>query len=423
MRKIERWLGFLLIMGIGFHSLLGAGFLIYEHGAAAMAMAGAFVAVANNCSAVFHNPAGLAFLSGTQFSIGTTLIIPKSTLELPHWPDPQFKKVEQVNQIFYPSTVYFSQSISDKIVIGFGFFNPYGLGAEWPSNYPLHYIAVKDDLKTFFFNPVIALKFNPNLAVGLGLAYIYSTLSFDLVQLADLSLINPLLEAYDVPVRLDASGHGYSLNAGLLYKKEKFSVGLNWRSGFKIDYEGDLTLDWSKAPSIVQPLLPKSGTASTSFEYPHIFSFGLAFNPSPQLTLSADINYILWSAYDEFTVKVNVPNFADKHVEENWQNALTLRAGLEFKATETLAIRGGFLYDQTPQPVDTMDPILPDADRVALTGGFGFRRGHFVIDFAYQYEVFSERTSPNRSIYPFGRGQGTYKTKANLIGLSLSFVF
>ena len=36
----------------------GSGFLIYEHGAAAMAMGGAFVAVANDPSTIFHNPAG-----------------------------------------------------------------------------------------------------------------------------------------------------------------------------------------------------------------------------------------------------------------------------------------------------------------------------------------------------------------------------
>lgn len=423
MRKFGRWLGFLLIMAGCYQFMLGAGFLIYEHGAAAMAVAGAFVAVANDASAVFHNPAGLAFLSGTQFSVGTTLIIPKASLELPKWPDPRFKKVDQVSQVFYPSTVYFSQPITDKIVLGFGFFSPYGLGAEWPSDYPLRYIAVKDDLKTFFFNPVIAFKLSPNLAAGVGLAYIHSTLSFDLVQLANLSFINPLFGAYDVPVKLEASGNGYGLNAGLLYKGETFSVGANWRSGFKIDYEGDLTLDWSNVPSVVQPLLPKSGTAKTSFDYPHILCFGLALNPTPQLRLSADLNYVLWSVYDEFTVEVEVPNFEDKHVEENWKDAFTIRGGIEFKASDNVAIRGGILYDQTPQPVETMDPILPDANRVAITGGFGFKTGRLVFDFAYQYEVFSDRTSPNRDVYPFGLGEGTYKTKANLIGFSLSFVF
>jgi len=423
LRKIISGLGLLLIFGLSVQSLPGAGFLIYEHGAAAMAMAGAFVAVANNPSAVFHNPAGLAFLPGTQISLGTTLIIPKGTLELPTWPDPRFKTVDQASQLFYPSTFYFSQKIGEKVALGFGFFSPYGLGTEWPKEYPLRYIAVKDDLKTFFFNPALAVKLNENLSLGLGLAYVHSTLSFDLVQLANLSFINPLFGSYDVPVKLEASGNGYGFNAGVLYKGEKFSVGANWRSGFKIDYDGDLTLDWSNAPSIIQPLLPKSGTAETSFSYPHILGFGVSLRPSPQFLLSADLHYILWSCYDEFTVKVDVPNFEDKHVEENWQDAITLRAGMEFQPAEKLALRAGILYDQTPQPVETMDPILPDANRLALTGGFGLKTGHLVIDFAYQYEIFSDRTSPNRSIYPFNLGQGTYKTKAQLIGLSLTFVF
>ncbi len=118
-----------------------------------------------------------------------------------------------------------------------------------------------------------------------------------------------------------------------------------------------------------------------------------------------------------------MPNFADKHVSEDWKDAVTLRGGMEFQATENLALRAGFLYDQTPQPVETMDPILPDANRVAFTAGFGWKKGNFVLDFAYQYEIFADRTSPNRSIYPLGLGEGTYKTKAQLIGLSLGFVF
>ena len=68
-----------------------AGFLIYEHGAAAMAMAGAFVSIANDPSAIFHNPAGIAFLKGTQFSVGTTLIMPSGKMTLlnpPPW-EPQ----------------------------------------------------------------------------------------------------------------------------------------------------------------------------------------------------------------------------------------------------------------------------------------------------------------------------------------------
>jgi long-chain fatty acid transport protein len=95
---------------------------------------------------------------------------------------------------------------------------------------------------------------------------------------------------------------------------------------------------------------------------------------------------------------------------------------------ENLALRGGFLYDQTPQPINTIDPILPDADRKAFTVGLGYKISKFVIDVGYQYEVFSDRTSPNRYIAAYqvagmNLGEGTYSTKAHLLGVSLGFVF
>jgi long-chain fatty acid transport protein len=144
--------------------------------------------------------------------------------------------------------------------------------------------------------------------------------------------------------------------------------------------------------------------------------------------MSADVHYLLWSTYDEFTVDVDVPGFDDKHVEEHWKDSFVFRGGLEYKLNENFALRGGFLYDQTPQPDETVDPILPDAVRWAITGGFGFRSGNFVLDVAYQYEPFQDRTSENRyfDIDPqavFNPWKGTYKTTAHLIGISLGFNF
>ena len=120
---------------------------------------------------------------------------------------------------------------------------------------------------------------------------------------------------------------------------------------------------------------------------------------------------------------------ADKVVEENWEDSYLFRVGLQYQMNENFTLRGGFLYDKTPQPVETMDPILPDSDRWALTAGFGFKVGSIVIDAAYQYEPFKDRTSPNRDIYlnnpipGVNAGLGTYSTTAHLFGVSFGFVF
>jgi hypothetical protein len=55
-----------------------AGFAIFEQGAKSMGFGGAFVAQANDPSAIFHNAAGIAFLKGNQIHLGGTAIAPKT---------------------------------------------------------------------------------------------------------------------------------------------------------------------------------------------------------------------------------------------------------------------------------------------------------------------------------------------------------
>src|SRR5512145_1166969 len=54
-----------------------AGFALFEQGAKGLGFAGAFTAQASDPSAIFHNAAGLAFLSGTQVYAGATMVAPR----------------------------------------------------------------------------------------------------------------------------------------------------------------------------------------------------------------------------------------------------------------------------------------------------------------------------------------------------------
>ncbi|UCE22611.1 MAG: outer membrane protein transport protein [Candidatus Aminicenantes bacterium] len=409
----------------------GAGFLIYEHGAAAMAMAGAFVGLANDATAVFHNPAGIAFLEGTQVSAGVTLIFPSSTLTMPDigLVNPAYGETyDQVSQVFYPPTFYITHKFTDNLVAGFGFFAPYGLGTEWPdpATFPLRYISTRANMQTLIFNPTLAYKFNDNLSVGVGVSYIHSSLELDLTYLLDLTAIPPL-GIYDIPVTVEeTTGTAWAVNAGFLYKGDMFSLGFNWRGGFTIDYDGNLDLDMSPVPIP----LPENGTVVAPFSFPHILGIGTAFNLSDQLILTADVHYILWSAFDRIEVEADVPGLPIaldfEPIDENFEDSFVFRVGMQYQMNENFALRGGFLYDQTPQPVESMDTMLPDSNRWALTAGFGYSVGKFAIDVAYQFEPFKDRISPNRDIYdtPLGNfGEGTYSSTAHLFGISFRYVF
>ncbi|HUT83911.1 MAG TPA: outer membrane protein transport protein, partial [Thermodesulfobacteriota bacterium] len=68
---------FLFIPSISF----GGGFLIYNQDAAATGQGLAFTAQADNPSAVFYNPAAINRLDGTQFSSGSTIIMPQTSFK------------------------------------------------------------------------------------------------------------------------------------------------------------------------------------------------------------------------------------------------------------------------------------------------------------------------------------------------------
>ena len=403
-----------------------AGFLIYEHGAAAMAMAGAFVSVANNPSAIWHNPAGIAFLKGTRISVGTTLIRPSSTMTLtqpPPWePTATWK---QKSQTFYPSTFYITHSLTDRVALGFGFFSPYGLGSSWPPENQFRYLGYEDDMKTFFFNPTVAIKLTDQLSVGAGFSYIYSTVMFKLVELADFTAFGA--GRYDLRAELEGSGNSWALNAGLLYRGEKYSLGFNWRSAFDIDYSGDLTLDRSSVPAPLRAYIPETAEGKTTFRFPHIFGIGASITPMERLLLSLDVHYVLWSRFDKYVVTFDKPGLEEMEVLEDWEDAFTLRLGGQYAISPLFALRGGFIYDQTPQPAKSMDPLLPDADRYAGVIGFGWTLAkNLVLDFAFHHEMFKDRESPNRGIYNFGvinYGIANYETTANLLAVSLSYGF
>ncbi len=388
----------------------GSGFLIYEHGAAAMAMAGAFTSLAKDPSALWHNPAGLAFLEGTQIMGGATFIFPSGSVEFPDYPgSPSY---DQVHKIFYPPNFYISHQLSDKTVIGLGVTSPYGLGIEWPEpeTFPWRYLGTKSDMITFCVNPAVAFKLTDRFSLGLGVSFIYSKLTQSITQYMMMGE-----SGLDVPADVDVDGTAFGFNAGLLYKGNGYRVGLNYRSRFTLDYKGTVSLD------IPVYETPFAGTGETSFDFPDLVTLGVSFDLSPKLVWAVDFHYFFWSTYDSYTFHFEVPDLAlteDLTVPTLWKNSYIARTGLEYMATDRLALRAGFAFDKSPQPASTMDTSLPDADRTTLTCGFGYKLGKLTLDFAYQFENFHERTSERPDIF-----QGTFKTQAHLFGIDLGYKF
>ena len=108
-----------------------AGFSIFEQGARGMGFAGAFTAVANDPSAIFHNAGGVALLKGKNLYLGGTLVSPSFdfTGDNPY-PGAGVPETSASAHIAIPA-IYYTHQFSETVVFGLGVHSPFGLRTQW----------------------------------------------------------------------------------------------------------------------------------------------------------------------------------------------------------------------------------------------------------------------------------------------------
>lgn len=404
-----------LVFTLIFNTLYGGGFQINEQGARAMGMAGAFTALALDPSAIYFNPAGLSNLKGTQFMFGSTLIMPKTSFRgvLPQAVD----ETKMNSQIFTPINFYATQQLSDKLFIGLGVNNPYGLGTEWAEDWVGKYVTTKIDLKTFFISPVISYKFSDDFSIGVGVDYAYA--SVDLQKKVDLA---PFYA--DAKVKLSGTGNGFGFRAGLLAQlSEQLSFGLSFRSNVKLNFTGTAE---STAPSQMASRVP-AGAIKTSITTPMNITAGIAYRFCDKLVSSFDFQYVGWTSYDKLVVEfTDRPEFSSEQIRD-YIAGYFFRWGIEYDHNCYWAFRGGVFYDKNPVKDEYVDPLLPDANRIGLNLGLTFKISRNIrLEFAYLYMRFTERNTDGKSLILYSGNSplyGVYNSTANLFGFNLSFNF
>ncbi len=395
------------------HTLLNAsGFQVNEHGSRAMGMGGAFIAVANDPSAIYFNPAGLSQLKGFKVMMGATFIAPKSTFR---GPAPSITEHKMVRQIFYPINFYGSYQLSDKVVVGLGLNNPFGLGTKWPEDWVGRFLATETRLRTFFFTPTISYKVSDNISLGWGFDFVYGQVL--LKRKLDLSPF-----AGEANVKLEGDGIGYGYRFGILaHLTNELSVGFSYRGDVKLDFEGKAE---TQGPAQLQGRLPE-GDVKTSLTTPQNFNFGVAYKVMPELLIAASLQYVTWSSYKDLKVDFVNPNFPDLSSPKNWFDSYIVRLGGEYKLLHNLDVRAGLLYDKNPIRDEYVDPTLPDSDRLGFTLGAGYRMSNLTFDLSYMFLRVAERTITSSKVYYSGNTpfNGTYNTSTHLVGFNVTYNF
>ena len=408
--------------------LEAAGFALFEQGAKATAMGGAFVATADDPSAMFFNPAGNAFADNKLTLEGGGFIILRPTAEFDGaspFPGDGYH-AEMSKELYAIGHGYGVLPLSNDVKLAVGFWSPHGLGVPWenPDTFSGRFLSQRTDIRQIAVSAQLAVKLSDSVAIAAGPE----------VRLTDVHLslnagsLNPFTNRFVDVAHISVISTGTPVNlgfgAGLLVKPcDRIRFGIAFHSGMTVDLEGgaqfgQIPTGNAQFDAAVAAGLPvgKTVPATTSIQFPALTIFGLAYDVTPNLALEVDGNYTSWNTFDQTVLKIS--GLPDKVLVHKWEDTWTVRAGALYKMKAGW-LAAGFVYDQTPQPDPDVSPFLPDANRSGGSIGAGFRIGPMEIQLSSLFLWFHERTvTTNKDNF-----NGTYKTFAILPGATLKLAF
>lgn len=433
-------------------SLAGIIFNFANPGARALGMGGAFMALADDASAVEANPAGLSVLRKTEISIELRNYEQKKFLTTSGtYPDLERTGFSLGNRMIQPTFFSFVRPVG-RFVVGAYYHEVLrnkGTANVLPQFNPINRSVVKSV-------PVFFLPKNGNAPVSEAECQALVKQTNDPFACLEFTLI-PFTSFIDMNERTVGAVAAYtfrSVSVGLTARFQRFtetagSVDFNANT-FEVDnirrqtsgttasgrHENDVTfttgVKWSARPWLSVGAVYKEGAkfptsmflsdangvtkkiAATKFHVPDIYGLGLSVRPLPVLTINADalrINYSnLTDNFHSFSEELEaaghpyvISNGTEMHVGAEYFFAarvpFAVRAGWWRDPSHTLRYTGP-LNDPERIAVGILFPGESSQNHISVGAGWSWPR--FEIDAAYDYSK-NNRIASMSVVQRFGR--------------------
>jgi long-chain fatty acid transport protein len=400
----------ILILGCSASSLWATGFRLPDQDAFATGRGEAFVATADNPSAIYYNPAGISQLEGNNLRGGVYGI----------YLDPSYKSPSS-GQTFdnenkrhaIPQFYYTYGRTNWPVSFGLGVYSPFGLQVEWPQNTGFRAVATQGKVTSATINPVVAVKLSPSLSIGGGVMANY--VNIDLQQ-----GISPYPSSDLFQFKGDGWDAGYNL--GLLWQpQEKISFGATLRSSTTVNLNGHTETIYPSGAS------PYNSSANSSWSLPLEAVFGVSYRPTPKWNLEFDADYTDWSSLG--TVNINQSSPPGSIPETlDWESSWYFEWGATHYFDNGWHVSAGYIFNENSVPDAHYTPLVADLDRHFFSVGFGHKGKSFDFDVAYQFGYGPDRTISGSAAppgYPSGYhpADGTYSFISQAIAVSAGWHF
>jgi long-chain fatty acid transport protein len=373
----------------------------------ATARGNAFVATADNPSAIYYNPAGLTQLQGQDISATAYFLQFNATYHSAVIPATSSLKEE--TQLL-PQVYYAWAPAGAKWALGLGVYAPFGLSTDWnnsakPFADGLFEFATKNEETYTTINPVFAWRLTDTLSIGGGLTF--NRLKVDLRRGVYFSAVAP-----SGAFRFNADGSDIGYNLGVRWQpsvRHAFGLSYQARTNFGVSGTADLI-----------PLI--TGTAARAdFAFPEVVIAGYSYRPTAQWNLEANIDWTNWTCLKTVVI---TGALGPVSLPFDWKASCFYEFGVTRYLPDGWQVSAGYTLSENSVPDATWNPAVPDATRHFLGAGVGYARGPVRFMLTLQRALADTRqvNSGQRTIFG-STPDGTYDTSINALSFSTDFRF
>jgi long-chain fatty acid transport protein len=347
------------------------GLSLNSPGPKALGMGGAFIGLADDPSAIYWNPAGLAD-QDTEILFAVTDIVPFANYE---WSYPAFgiEYDAKAEMKHYPGPNLFFNYRKNNLAFGFGAYVPAGVGVTWKEEDFGGKMMSK--IGIINFSPAFAYRFDEHFSIGAAANIYYGMFEMDRFQ-----------DQSDTHQEL--TGLGYGAAFGFRYtNNDEFGVGLSYRTPVEVKFEGD---GESSAIGNLDEI-------KADVKWPIWFGIGFYFKPQENWTLTFDTQYSNWNELEQIVEEIDFthpqagPMTIKDTLHMKWQDAIQLRIGTQYFISDAFSILGGFYYDPAPAPDKTNNILFPSSTNYAVSTGAIVQLEKLSIKFGVEYLFGQER--------------------------------
>lgn len=230
-----------------------------------------------------------------------------------------------------------------------------------------------------------------------------------------------------VKIEGDNNAVGYVLGT-TLSPTENTNIAFSYRSKVKHKITGgkaDFTVPQNVSVALGQPgsglFVDTSGKATVTL--PASATMSVTHRINDRWTVMGDISRTAWkTAFDQVTVDF-ASNQPDNTLAFHYKDTTFGSIGTEYKLSDTITLRGGVAYDESPTSYSHRDVRVPDVTRKWLSFGLGWTPSEKTeFNFGYTH-LFTNEPAINVTSATGNVVQGKYKVGGDILAASVNYKF